>query len=196
MHILAFHLPSVRVPLPDVRELDSVERTMYAHRGTPFLLERAILRRELSTRIGIPPAEVHLVYTPLGKPICREQPFNLSHSGDFLCIAFHHTDVGVDIELVRPRRHLVDIARRIMCPEQLDAWCSRGYPVDEFYACWCAAEALTKLRGSGILRARQQPFLFSPAGIVPRFDNAPTVHLFSPAPGYAGAVAFHPQPSP
>ncbi len=193
MCILTFHLPSVRVPLLEVRELDGIERAMYAHRGAPFLLERSILRRELSIRTGIPAAEVRLDYSPQGKPICHEQPFNLSHSGDILCIAFHHADVGVDIEFMRPRRHLVGIARRVMCPEQLDAWCSHGCPVEEFYSCWCAAEALAKLRGSSILRAREQPFLLNTSGIVPRFDNAPTVELFSPASGYAGAVATSPR---
>ncbi len=161
---------------------------MYARRGDSFLSERSILRHELSIRTGIPPAAVHLDYSPLGKPICREQPFNLSHSGDLLCIAFHHSEVGVDIELMRPRRYMAAIARRVMCPEQFHAWMSRDCPMEEFYACWCAAEALAKWRGSGIFRAKDMPFLFTPTGIQPCFADAPTIRIFTPAPHYTAAV--------
>ena len=192
MQYLIYHMPDVAVQMLDPEELDATEQAAYRTRGEPFLRERSILRRELGTRIGAPASQVQLTYGRHGKPECAQQPFNLSHSGDYLCIAFHHRDVGVDIERVRPRRHLAQIARRIMEAEQFDVWKNRGESIDEFYACWCAAEALTKLRGGSILHAQEQPFLYLNRRIELPGDPQLTVELFTPAVGYAGAVAYYP----
>ena len=84
------------------------------------------------------------------------------------------------------------LAERIMCPEQLSRWQQRHCPVGEFFACWCAAEALAKQCAGSIWQARQRPFLWHTHGIEPLYPDAPTVELFEPAPGYCGAVAYHP----
>lgn len=192
MHYLVYNLSRVQLPLLQPEQLDPTERAAYARRGLPYLTERTLLRRELARLSGIPAAEIRFSYGELGKPEFAAQPFNLSHSGELLCLAFHHSSVGVDLEQLRPRPQLPALAQRIMCPEQLEAWRSRGCEVEEFYACWCAAEALVKLSGSSIWQARAQPFVYREGRICPRFEDAPEIRLFEPAPGYAGAVAYRP----
>ena len=91
------------------------------------------------------------------------------------------------------RRLMHAVAARIMAPRQLQAFRARGCPLQEFYACWCAAEALAKRAGGTIWGAAgEHPFLYGESGISPLFSLAPRVELFSPAPGYLGAVAFEP----
>ena len=123
---------------------------------------------------------------PPTPPPCH---FNISHSGDYLCIAFHHQAIGVDIERIR-QRSFARLAPRFMAPEQLHGFRERGCPESEFFTCWCTAEALIKHAGSTIWQAHDFPFLFDRGQIIPLYENAPRVHLFSPAPGYSGAVAF------
>lgn len=176
----------------DAALLDTVEKEAYARRGACYLAERMLLRRELSRLSGVPVQDVHFTYNANGKPEFAPQPFSLTHSGNCLCLAFHHRAVGVDVERVRPR-NFARLAPHFMAEQQALAFVERGCPMDEFYACWCAAEALVKCAGGSIWQARKSyPFRYENASIAPQFTPAPTVELFSPAPGYAGAVAFLP----
>ena len=191
MHYLVYSLDAL--PAADAADavlLDEVEREAYAHRGAAYLAERMLLRRELSRQCGVPVQDVRFTYNANGKPEFAPQPFSLSHSGNCLCLAFHHRAVGVDVERVRPR-NFARLAPHFMAEAQLQAFLERGCPMDEFYACWCAAEALVKCAGGAIWQARKDlPFRYESAGIVPLFTPAPAVELFTPAPGYMGAVAF------
>lgn len=195
MDYLLYHLSHQSLPPRQqaLSLLDDDERKEYARRGEPYLLVRYLLRRELSRRTGKEARELHLKRTPTGKPFLEEGlPFNLSHSGDYLCLAFHHRDIGVDIEAIRPSRVRTRLAARFMHPEQLEAFLSRESPPEEFFACWCAMEALVKQAAATIWQAQDFPFLYEKGRIVPLFPHAPRVELFKPAPGYCGAVAFHP----
>lgn len=193
MDYLVYNLAELS-PTPEDESLLSVEeREQAASRGSRFVLIRALLKRELSRRTGIPSHEIRFSLGAHGKPLWSPQPFNISHSGDFLCLAFHHASIGVDIERMRPRKHLSSLAARIMAPKQLQAFIQRGCPLQEFFDCWCAAEALVKHAGDTLWNARSYPFLYLP-GVSPRiqplFPSPPSVYLFSPAPSFSGAVAF------
>ena len=192
MHYLVYNLSRVQIPLLPPEALDAAEQESYAKRGKSYLLERTLLRREIERLTGTPASSIRLTYSANGKPEYPPCPFNLSHSGELLCLAFHQTAVGVDIERMRPRTRLLSLARRIMCPEQLQAWQERGCPEQEFYSCWCAAEALIKLYGATIWQAQDYPFLYHPGSIQPLFEHAPSVQLITPAAAYAGAVAYFP----
>ena len=184
-----------RLSEPSLRELpcilDAEEELLAARRGEQFRFIRSLLKRELAGRCGMVAADIHLDYGPHGKPCFRQAEFNLSHSGDCLCMAFHHTPIGVDVEQIR-RRPMSRLAPRFMAPEQLEAFLSRGSNTEEFFFCWCAAEALVKQAGDTIWNVQEYPFRYECGEIIPLFGNAPQVQLFSPLPGYCGAVAYHP----
>ena len=191
MDYQVYSLAELSSCVPDTSLLPAEEQRVAAQRGEQYARIRSLLRQELRRRTGIPAQEITITYNQHGKPECNAQPFNLSHSGDCLCMAFHHTAIGVDVERIRPRR-FESLAARFMAPEQLGGFLSRECPPDEFYVCWCAAEALVKQAGDTMWNARQYPFVYHSGRIHCLFDGAPAVMLFTPMPGYQGAVAYHP----
>lgn len=189
MDFLVYNLAELPPATADLALLPPDEAAAATQRGGAYALIRTLLRQELSRRTGTPPQEITFHYGAHGKPEYAPQPFNLSHSGDCLCLAFHHSAVGVDVERICPRNY-ESLAARFMSPEQLQTFIHRGCPQDEFYACWCAAEALVKQAGDTMWNARAYPFLYRHGYIECQFSPCPQVSLFTPMPGYSGAIAY------
>jgi len=187
---LIYRFDELPPAVADISLLDEAEQLVYAKRGPFYLLERCLLKREIARRLSIAPADVRLQLGEQGKPYFPGIYFNLSHSAGLLCLAFYHAPVGVDIECIRPRKRINGLAARIMSPEQLRRFTERGCPIEEFYACWCSAEALVKRAGLGIGCAKRFPFLYCQGNICMQADDPLTVELFTPAPGFQGAVAY------
>lgn len=187
---LVYRFDELPEEVADISLLDPSEQVAYAKRGLFYLLERCLLKREIARRLGIAPADVHLQLGRQGKPQFPGIHFNISHSAGLLCLAFHHAPIGVDIECTRPRKRLLGLAARIMSPEQLRYFTERGCPQDEFYACWCSAEALVKYAGLGIGCAKRFPFLYHQGNISMQGDTPVAVELFTPEPGFQGALAY------
>lgn len=190
MHYLIYDLREDYAPLLTPEHLDATERAAYAARGEKYLVMRTILRRELARRSGRQPEEILFTYGENGKPEFSPLHFNISHSGDKLALAFHDMAVGIDIELMRPRTQMRNVARRIMCPEQWEEWNAGGCSTEEFYNCWCVTEALVKMDGTGILHSGDHPFLLKGGDVRLLNDSGVQVELITPSVGYAGAVAY------
>lgn len=188
MDYLLFRLDSL--PEGNTALLDAAEREAYAARGERYLRVRSQLKRELALRTGTEAADIRFTYSPAGKPLFPAQEFNISHSGELLCMAFHGGAVGVDIQQHRDVAHLRKVAERILGEEQLAALELFGFPPQEFFDCWSTAEALVKWAGDSIFNARRYPFIYDAGHIRPLFEGAPRVQLFCPAAGYSGAVAY------
>lgn len=189
MDYLLYRFSALESEPVDLQLLPVAEQLEAARRGGHYACIRVLLRQELARRTGQPPADIKFTYSEHGKPEYPAQPFNISHSGDCLCLAFHHCSIGVDVERMRPRRY-AELAARTMCPEQLAGFLRRECPQEEFYSCWCASEALVKHAGDTIWNARHYPFLYHHGRIECLFENAPRVEIFTPLPGYMGAVAY------
>lgn len=197
MTYLCYRLSSLPATDAEKALLDTAELDSLTSRGSNYLRSRACLKRELARRLNTTPETLSFTIGPHGKPELPQSPlhFNQSHSGELLCLAFHDAPIGVDIERHRPKAATERLASRIMCPQQLAAWQTRGAQAAEFFDCWCAAEALVKHAGLSIWHAGNFPFLWVAGHIRPLFDAAPTLQLFTPAPGYYGAIAYTPIPA-
>jgi 4'-phosphopantetheinyl transferase len=88
------------------------------HRGS-FIVTRGTLRLLLGWQLGIPPGTVCFRYGANGKPRLDhggELQFNVSHSGDAASFAFTSgSNIGVDIERIRPMPDLAEVAVRFFC---------------------------------------------------------------------------------
>jgi phosphopantetheinyl transferase len=130
---------------------------------------RAALREILGSYLGIAAEAVALELDPGGKPRldgAKQQgpegsvsggapiSFNLSHSGGLalVAVAAGGTEVGIDVERLRPRRDLVRLAARWLPAADADAVAAAtaGERETVFYAAWTRHEARTKCAGSGL----------------------------------------------
>ncbi len=186
-----YNLDTLTATEEDALLLDAYELEQYAARGAKYLIARALLKRELSRRSGVPVGDIHFCYNEHGKPSWPQQHFNMSHSANLLCLAFHHAEIGVDIQQIRPVRRIAEIAPRIMNPLQLERFRENGSSPEEFFTCWSIAEALVKLHGATIWEACNYSYTYAHGCVsLPAEYAGVRVHIFTPAPGFCGAVAM------
>ena len=122
----------------------------------PHVVTRALVRAVLAGYLDCPPASVLLSRGPNGKPRLHGAGglrFNVSHSGSVLVVAVTTgTEVGVDVERVRPVQRDVSLARRWF--SEADAASLAVAPADRrarrFMELWTRREAIAKLSGEGL----------------------------------------------
>jgi 4'-phosphopantetheinyl transferase len=134
-----------------------------AEDGRRWAAAHEILRELLGACLGADPRSLAFAEGPYGKPRLADGGalrFNLSHSGDVALYALAlGREVGVDVELPRPRADHVALARRIggdVAARQL----AELAPADrerEFLRLWVRWEAALKCRGTGIGGADAAP---------------------------------------
>ncbi len=151
---------------------------------------RLLLRQELAARLGQEARQIQFTRNEHGKPFVEGLHFNLSHSGNKLCMAFHSSPIGVDIQQCLNKPTIPKLAEHIMCPQQLQRFNDNGCQPQEFYTCWCISEALVKYYGESIWKAQTYPYVLHHHGIEFLFEQAPDVELIRPAEGYCGALAY------
>lgn len=88
------------------------------------------------------------------KPLAKGRYFNVSHSHGLVAIALSKTsDVGVDLELVRPVKESL---KEFVCSTKEAEFAKDN---KDFYKVWTAKEALTKCIGTGISIIKKIPAL-------------------------------------
>jgi 4'-phosphopantetheinyl transferase len=104
--------------------------------------------------------------------------FNLAHSGDLVLLAVaDSSEVGVDIEQIRPVTGMAAIARRALMPAECDQLFSRP-PAEHlalFFRYWSRKEALLKAHGATLASA----LWWEP---VPAWHSVRAWHSVPPAP--------------
>ncbi len=142
---------------PDERARMQAARSVRGRRH--FAGTRATLRRILSQYLGLPPAQILLETTPLGKPQVapvqnpRDLHFNVAHSGAVALYAVAcGRRVGVDVERVRANVPVERVAGRYFAPGEVAALLA--LPVAQrragFFSGWTRKEAYCKARGRGL----------------------------------------------
>lgn len=190
MEYLCYNLDAIQAAVREETILTPDELKRYANRPTYAKTARILLKQELERRTGCPALSIELRYNEHGKPYYPGIFFNISHSANMLCMAFHHADIGVDIQKKRRSAHREELAKRIMCEAQWRAFQAQGCPEDTFFECWCITEALVKHAGATIWQARDFPYILHPEHIELLYDNTLTVERFRPAHDFYGAVAY------
>lgn len=124
-----------------------------------FIISRGLLRVFVNFYSTIPTEKIKFITNDFGKPslsLADNNPhllFNLSHSKNFLSIGFSSNNhIGVDVELMKPLKNHVEIAKRFFSASEVEQLLS--FPTDRildgFYSCWTAKEAVIKLSGEGL----------------------------------------------
>lgn len=108
----------------------------------------ALLRHALGT------CEYTVEKTASGKPFIKGREnfhYNLSHSGNWVVIAFGDTEVGVDVEKPRTNIDMDAIARRFFATEeQRYVFKEETNRVSRFCEIWTGKESYLKYMGTGL----------------------------------------------
>lgn len=119
-----------------------------------FATSRKILRLLLGSYLSIEAKKIKIDTQLRGKPYLAGDPvyFNMSHSENYLLIGISdHLNLGVDVEVVKPRDFL-GLAKRSFSEWEYNQIksASPGNAIDFFYQIWSQKEALIKLDGRGL----------------------------------------------
>lgn len=125
------------------RFLEDKKRAM----GAGLLLNKGL------EEYGLREMEVRIAQGEHGKPSLLDYPgihFNLSHSGDMVLAVFAKTEVGCDIEQIRPAN--LNLAKRFFCPYEYSYIASLESEEQNQAFCriWTLKESFLKITGMGI----------------------------------------------
>jgi 4'-phosphopantetheinyl transferase len=192
-------------PLLTEEEAVRARRFYFEKHRRRFLVGRAFLRLVLGRYLQREPQALRFTYGGHGKPAVEDAGdlhFNLSHSGEAgLLGVTRGREIGADIEEVRPRDSLMDIARRFFAPEEV-ATLSALAPAEQqlaFFLCWTRKEAFLKAGGEGLARPLDQFTVSLKPGEPARLtwvatDPAEaarwTLHSLTPGPNLVACVAL------
>jgi 4'-phosphopantetheinyl transferase len=172
-----------------------------------FILARGLLRTLLAAYLECQPAHVQFRHGPQGKPALDPTPdgplyFNVSHSNGMALLAFtRHTEVGVDVEHLRPFASDMGMAKRYFSRREYQALRSLDAEqrTEHFFHTWTRKEAILKARGVGLAHGLERVEVavgpHEPVRIL-RMDEDEcwaarwSLRALTPAPGYVGALAL------
>lgn len=172
--------------------VDAATRERAARRqpGTrwSFLAAHALCRVQLAAAFGGAPQDKRFTVTPQGRPLLADPPpgtpadgFSLSHADGvagcalLLDAASPDAAVGFDLEVPRPGRPALTLARRFLHADEA-AWVAAADDANlAFTRLWTLKEALTKALGRGFqesfkgfaVRAEPPGLLSAPPGFGP-----------------------------
>lgn len=180
------------------------DRFVFPRDRLRFTAGRAFLRGVLGLYQREPPAALRFRYGAWGKPELGEGAggiqFNLAHAEDLaVCAITTGTDVGVDVERVRPLADAEGVAARFFSARERAALfrLPRALRQRAFYDAWTRKEAFLKALGSGLARPLDSFDVTLGPGEPPRVRTVDdpteaerfTLCALEPAPGFVAAVA-------
>lgn len=165
-------------------------------------------RQLLGQALALEPAQVPLLRDARGRPTLQPAlpgwDTGWSHSGDHLLVGLGQgVRLGVDLERIRPRPRLLEIAQRFFHADEL-ALLGRQAPDAQqalFFRLWCAKEALLKAHGHGVsFGLHRLAYALAPDGALrlhwcdPALGEAARwqLHEWQAAPDCRAALAFYP----
>jgi len=188
-------------------EQGRAERFHFECDRSRWIVGRGLLRTILACYLSADPRALGFAYGARGKPMLATRngdarlSFNLSHAENLAVYAIGQlSDIGVDVERVRPIPELEQIAETFFSPAERSALVQ--LPVSRrqlgFFNCWTRKEAYIKATGDGLAHPLDSFDVTlgpdQPATLL-RVDGAPwqpsdwSLTALAPSPGFRGALA-------
>ena len=139
---------------------------------------RELLAYVLCGRYGVPAEEIGTASRERGKPYLTEHPeieFNISHSGDYVVIAFSDRPVGIDVQEMSATSDVDRLAKHVMTPKEYAHFQEEEDRETAFYRLWVRKEAYIKRTGDGLyldLRTLPEEGWYEEIAIAPQYACA------------------------
>ena len=127
----------------------------YSENGKPFLVPPAPspYRRHPAGSTSVPPASSRLPAGQGRQDACDTVSFNVSHSGDWVVLAFgRNRNIGVDVEKIKWEMDVESIASRYFAPAEIALIANAEDRHSIFFQLWARKEAYVKACGSALFR--------------------------------------------
>lgn len=142
----------------------------------------------LKSGYGIEPSPDDWATGEYGKPylkIAESIHFNISHSGNMAMCALGGSQVGADIEIVKPYRQ--GLETRIMSGSEMQVFLRCEDKINFFYQIWTLKESYLKYTGRGLGALGEITVLPDENGIISNVSEC-RFTLIDSVPGYQSAV--------
>jgi len=115
-----------------------------------FIVSRSTLRHILAGYLKCAPESIEFKSGENEKPYL-ESPirFNLSHSGDWIVIAVANTEVGIDVEYIKPHFNYEGILNSHFNEQEMN-YINADDGLHRFFKFWTRKEAILKATGIGL----------------------------------------------
>lgn len=119
-----------------------------------FITGRKALRTLASEYLHVLPENIEVSFGLNKKPFIsnpqRKLYFNLSHSGNWILIAFASIELGIDIEQIKTDFSIEDMMSNYFNEAEQKYIIDHPNPRDAFFILWTRKEALMKAWGTGL----------------------------------------------
>ncbi|WP_040145147.1 4'-phosphopantetheinyl transferase family protein, partial [Xanthomonas citri] len=141
------------------------------------------------------------------QPALPDRDTGWSHSGEYLLVGLGEgVRLGVDLERIRARPRVLEIAQRFFHPDEIALLAALAPDAQHalFFRLWCAKEALLKAHGHGLsFGLHRLAYALAPDGALhlqwcdPELGQAAQwqLHEWWAAPECRAALAFYPLPA-
>lgn len=126
------------------------------HHAAWHLLKKSL---KVGQQLGLVPdaLKIDIKKNAYGKPYLAYHPdiyFNLSHTLGYVACAISRTEVGIDVEKVRPYRKVA--ASKVCTPLEQALITQSKDPNEMFFRLWTLKESIVKAEGTGINQSLKQ----------------------------------------
>ena len=174
------------------KEREKAEKFLREKERVSSILARGILRILLSKYSDENPQDIIFHYSDAGKPfIDASIDFNLSHSGEWILLAFGtQRAVGIDIEKVNFKRNVLAVAERYFSSKEVECIKQSENPIKQFFNFWAQKEAYIKACGSTLFQELSDCVVPLPTKNVPNLGTKGDwfFQTLEISPEYAAAV--------
>ena len=128
-----------------------VQRLKVKQKQLQSLFAKLLLRAVLCDRLNVQNSELEFFVTENGKPYLKDHKvyFSISHTASLVAVALSNSEVGVDIEAVRPLKHN-GYTKFLTADEQIYIGADSTWSEQRFFEVWTKKEAYFKRFGEGI----------------------------------------------
>lgn len=131
---------------------EAVERLKNKKAACVSIMAGYLLIEAVKEAYGMNKDDIRVLKTEFGKPYlenCSDFKYNISHSGDYVAIAYGKEDVGIDIEQIREMD--LKVANRFFHNDEIEYITRTNKEQNKrFFEIWTGKEAYLKYTGQGI----------------------------------------------